>query len=158
MSSYNTMAQKPAPGLNLQEVGKEIFGHLGYSDGSRFFTNDNPQVAALEQKIKEMEGVMQQLQSKANDKMAGHQVRVATVQHTNETKVKTTQIHEENENLRASIIHTRALVEAEKQHNHEAMMEGIKQRHMSQADTKPKSKAKDSSAATKDFKIVKRTA
>src|ERR1035437_9850269 len=39
MGQYITMLKEPVAGLNLQEIGKEIFGTLGYADGTRFFTN-----------------------------------------------------------------------------------------------------------------------
>lgn len=129
MNSYVSMAAKPVPGLNLQEVGKEIFGHLGYSDGTRFFTSDNPQVAQLQQQLQQAQQIIQQLQAKANDKMAAHQVKIATTQHNNETKLQAVHIHEDNENMRNAVTHSRALVEAQNQRKHEAMMAAINVQH-----------------------------
>jgi hypothetical protein len=129
VTSYANIAKLAPPGLNMEEVGKEVFGHMGYAAAKRFFTNENPEVAALQQKLKEMEGLMQQLQAKANDKMAGHKVKIATTQDNNKTKTDIAKLHEENENLRASVIHMRALVEAKQQQSHEAVMAGINHKH-----------------------------
>lgn len=158
MKAYAEMAQKPAPGLNLNEVGKEIFGHLGYSDGARFFTDDNPQVAALRQQVQEMAAVIAQLQAKANDKMAGHSVKLATTQHTNETKLKAVQIQEENENLRNAVTHTRALVEAEKMRRHEAAMAAITKPHGTGNEPGTGRTDNQKTSRRQGFKIVRRIA
>ena len=129
------------PGLNMQEVGKEIFGHLGYSDGLRFFTTDNPQVAQLQMQLQQMSKQMQEMDMKLKDKMATHQVKVATTQHTNQTKKDIAALHEDAENLRNAVTHTRALVEAERQQRHEAMMAGIGHGHtLEQSDQQHDSK------------------
>jgi hypothetical protein len=129
VTAYANIVKLAVPGLNMQEVGKEVFGHLGYAAGERFFTNDNPQVAQLQAQLKQMEGVMKQLQDKANDKMAGHEVKIQTTKHNNETKTAIAVNHEENENLRATVVHMRALAEAEKLRDHDLRMTGLEHAH-----------------------------
>lgn len=56
------------PGMDLDEIAKEIFGALGYADGTRFFDAEkqmagNPQLAQAQQ-------VIQQLTQALNDKQA----------------------------------------------------------------------------------------
>lgn len=113
MNSYAGMAKAPPPGVNLQEVGKEIFGHLGYSDGSRFFTNDNPQVLAMQAQMQQMQQVIQQLQQKLNDKMTQHQVGLQKTAMTNQAKLQGIQIQEENENRRNFATHIAAITAAQ---------------------------------------------
>lgn len=110
MNSYAAMAKSPPPGVNLQEVGKEIFGHLGYSDGSRFFTQDNPQVVALQQQIQKMAQAMQELQKKLNDKTMQHQTGVIKAQISAASKERITAMQEENENRRSLAVHAATLL------------------------------------------------
>lgn len=50
-------------GLDVQDVIEEIFGHLGYRDGARFFDKtDDPTVSGLRAQLEELQ---QQLQAKA---------------------------------------------------------------------------------------------
>jgi hypothetical protein len=95
--------------VNMQEVGKEIFGHLGYADGTRFFTVENPQVIQLQQQLQQAMGLVQQLQGKLKEKMTGHQVGLVKTQATNDSKEKITVIKEENENKRSLATHFAAL-------------------------------------------------
>ena len=54
--SYGNIVKMGIPNLNTSEIGKEIFGALGYSDGSRFITqSDNPEITQLQQQIQQLE-------------------------------------------------------------------------------------------------------
>jgi hypothetical protein len=114
ITAYTAVMSRPVLGLNLQEVGKEIFGHLGYADGSRFTTNDNPMVLQLQQQLQQATAMIQQLQQKAKDKQMGHMVSLQKSRETNQTTLAKTQIQEENENRRAMATHMRALMEAQR--------------------------------------------
>jgi hypothetical protein len=113
ITAYTAIMSRPVPGLNVQEVGKEIFGHLGYADGSRFTTNDNPAVLQLQQQLQQATGLIQQLQQKAKDKQTGHMVALQKTREINATTLQKTAIQEENENKRSLATHMRALMEAE---------------------------------------------
>jgi len=114
ITAYTAVMSRPVPGLNLQEVGKEIFGHLGYADGARFTTNDNPQVLQLQQQLQQAMAQIQQLTLKAKDKETGHMVSLQKSRETNQTTLAKTAIQEENENKRAMATHMRAMVEAQR--------------------------------------------
>lgn len=109
MGAYTQMLQKPTPGVNMPEFGKEVFGCLGYGDGSRFFTVDDPQVLQLQQQLQKAQQIIGQLQMQVKEKQTGHQVKLVTNQDNNKTKVATTLIHESNENKRALATHWRGL-------------------------------------------------
>lgn len=123
MGAFIGFMEKKVPGINMQAVGAEIFGHLGYQDGSRFFTNDNPQVVQLQQQLQEAQQAIQQLQAKVNDKNTKHQIDLAKVEKTNQTKLQTTQIHEEAENQRNAVTHLRAIREQDQRNQHEMRKE-----------------------------------
>ena len=68
----NTYAQIIAgniPGLNLEEVGKEIFGLAGYQDGRRFLNSgENPLQAKLQESTQQAQQLMQQMHQEATQK------------------------------------------------------------------------------------------
>lgn len=68
----NTYAQIVAaqiPGMNLEEVGKEIFGLAGYQDGKRFLSSgENPLQAKLQQSTQQAQQLMQQMHQEATQK------------------------------------------------------------------------------------------
>ena len=128
VTSYANIAKEPPLGLNMEEVGKELFGHLGYSDGSRFFTNDNPQVAQLQQQVQQLTMALKQAEQKVKEKITGHQVKLQTTQITEANKAEIAKHKEENENLRSAMTHRVSLVEADKARTHELVMKRIEHR------------------------------
>lgn len=115
ISAYSMIMAKPTPGLNVEEVGKEIFGNLGYSDGSRFTSTENPQVLQLQAQLQQAGAVIQQLQQKVKEKTTGHLIGLQKAREANKTTIAKTQIQETNENRRSLATHMRALMEAGKQ-------------------------------------------
>ena len=111
MNNYTAMLKQPTPGIDMKEVGREIFGHLGYADGSRFFTSEDPQIQALQQQLQQAQGVIAQLQQKVQEKKEANQVKLQATQMTNQTKLQATAMHEQASNQRALATHWRALHE-----------------------------------------------
>jgi hypothetical protein len=112
VTAYMTIVSRPVPGLNTGEVGKEIFSHMGYSDGARFISTDNPQVIQLQQQVQQLMQVNAQLQQRVKDKQTGHMVSLQKTRETNQTAIAQTQIKEEGQNRRSLATHMRALMEA----------------------------------------------
>lgn len=125
MNIYIGMLKEAPPGINMEEVGKEIFGYMGYQDGSRFLGQENPQLLQQQQQIQQMQSLIQNLQMKLQDKQLAHDVKLHTAAEANKTKLTTTQIHEENENLRNATTHLRAISEAEHERNHAFQMRNV---------------------------------
>lgn len=125
MNVYLEMLAKAGPGINMAEVGKEIFSYMGYQDGSRFLGQDNPQMIKMQQEMQQMQQMIQQLQSKLKDKNDAHIVKLKTVDAQNQTKLAATQIHEDNENLRNATTHLRALREADASREHDLRMSAV---------------------------------
>lgn len=105
MTSYTGMLQHPTPGINMIEVGKEIFGHLGYQDGSRFFTTDNPQIAAMAQTITMLKQQMVQLEAKLKEKNDATQAGIIKTQITSKAKVDQENVRQKGEDRRALSMH-----------------------------------------------------
>jgi hypothetical protein len=78
MQSFSQIAVKPPPGVNLEEVLKEICALSGYQDGSRFTMGQNPEMAKLTQTIKAMQMKIQQLTMHAKDKHEANVVKLVT--------------------------------------------------------------------------------
>lgn len=125
VNTYIDMMNKPAPGLNLQEVGKEIFGSLGYSDGTRFFTNDDPNVSKMQAELQKQAKVIQDLNAKLQEKLTIHQTKIEAAKIVSETKLKDTGIKEENANLRNHVTHLKAIREADQGRQHKIVEQNI---------------------------------
>lgn len=81
VNTFRDIALNPPPNANIEEIAKEIFGHLGYKDGSRFFSQDvDPMVAQLQQQVQQLMGVIEQMQNKQQEKLAQIQLENANDQ------------------------------------------------------------------------------
>lgn len=77
MGFSTLMNMMAVPGINLDEIKKEIFGALGYKDGTRFFNEEeaqDPEKQQMQQRIQELEAELQGRQVEAQAK-----VQVATI-------------------------------------------------------------------------------
>lgn len=61
MTAFSNVAQMQLPNLDMQEIGKEVFGLAGYRDGGRFMV-DEQQNAHVQQIIQQAQGMVQQAQ------------------------------------------------------------------------------------------------
>jgi len=75
----STLAQFPgvAERINLQEITKEVFGQLGFKDGSRFINTEesNPEMEALQQQLEELQSIIETDQQKTQGRMQIEQVK-----------------------------------------------------------------------------------
>ncbi len=125
MNTFVGMMEKKVPGINMQEVGKEIFGHLGYADGSRFFTTDNPQMLQLQQQLQQQQMELQKLQLALQNKNDKHLVDIHKATLASQTKLQDTQIKEAHEDQRNATTHLRALTEMQAHMQHERVMKHL---------------------------------
>ena len=139
ITTYAGMLVKPVPGLNMQEIGKEVFGHLGYQDGTRFFTVDDPQKLAMQQQLQQAMAMIQQLQMQLKEKMTGHQVKAQGAQVAAQTKLQVAALHEQHEDKRNLATHIRAIAETQSKHMTDLARVGFQNEANKQ---KPKEKAK----------------
>jgi len=94
-------AQLPMPVLNLQDVGKEVFGRLGYKDGTRFTIQQEEGVnQQMMMMVQQLQQAVVQLQQQLADKEADRRVKVISDERNREAKLLDTQIKQEGENKR----------------------------------------------------------
>jgi hypothetical protein len=73
------------PVLNMEEVGKELFGALGYADGSRFINKQiDPQVVQMQKAIQQLQMA---LKTRSDLKAADNQTKMAVTTQNNQTKL-----------------------------------------------------------------------
>ena len=118
LTTYTNMLKQPSPGINMEEVGKEVFGMMGYQDGKRFFSNDNPQVLQLQQQLQQAQGIIGELQKKVADKQMAHQVAMQKQIITKDTAIQTTAMKEQGANQRALATHWAAMHRDQSQRDH----------------------------------------
>lgn len=129
MTAYVNMLEKKIAGINMQEVGKEIFGHLGYGNATRFFTTENPQVMQLQQQLKQAEQKMQQLQLALQNKQDKNLVDIHKITVSNQTKLEDRKMKEAGENQRNVATHLRALTEMQAKQRHDRSLQSGQHHH-----------------------------
>lgn len=101
IQKYIELAEKAPPDMDMNEVKKEIFGRLGYKDGSRFFIDQDSDIPAVVQK---MQQTIQQLTSEIQDQtvkaQAEQQGKIAIAQLQEQTKKELAQLSESAEDAR----------------------------------------------------------
>lgn len=111
IQAYVGMLRYSPQGMNMPEVGKEIFGYLGYGDATRFFTSDDPGKQMMQQQIQQLMKAVQELQGKLKEKQTGHMVNLRKADIAAGAKLEATKIHEQHEDRRNVATHIRALAE-----------------------------------------------
>ena len=75
----STLAQFPGvpERINLPEITKEVFGQLGFKDGSRFINTEesNPEMEALQQQLEELQSIIETDQQKTQGRIQIEQVK-----------------------------------------------------------------------------------
>jgi len=112
-------SQAGASGLNMPEVGKEIFSYMGYQDGSRFLSANDPQKQMLSQQVQEMSGIIQTLEAKLKNKQTDQMLKLKLNEDNNQLSWAKSVMHEDNENMRNATTHLRAIREAERDRDQE---------------------------------------
>ena len=75
----STLAQFPGvpERINLPEITKEVFGQLGFKDGSRFINTEesNPEMEALQQQLEELQSIIETDQQKTQGRIQIEQTK-----------------------------------------------------------------------------------
>lgn len=66
--AFAEIVKAQIPGINLTEVGKEIYGLTGYQDGMRFFSSEDPEKDMLKQKLQHAGQIIQELGRRVEEK------------------------------------------------------------------------------------------
>jgi hypothetical protein len=98
-TAYANIVKMGVPGLNTNEIGKEIFGHLGYQDGRRFFSVEDPEKVQLMQQLQAMR--MQTM--KMAERSGENKLKIA--EQNNRTKIVVESMKQRHENQRTLAQH-----------------------------------------------------
>lgn len=81
------------PGINIEEVRKEVFGALGYKDGTRFFTEDqqDPEKEQLKQQLQELQQKLQSKEIEAESRIQVANIQAQAMLEVAQVKTQTTQ-------------------------------------------------------------------
>lgn len=107
--AYANIVKMQVPSLNITEIGKELFGQLGYQDGKRFLTNEDPDKQQMQQQMQAMQQQMVAMQKQLQDKQQDQQVKLKIAGDKNQTDITKVQIQQKAENQRALATHIQAL-------------------------------------------------
>lgn len=128
MDSLAKIAAAPPPGADMAEIGKEIFGLLGYEDGSRFGfgKREGDEDPKLRQAMELIAQLQQAIESKQVEKQAEGQVtmQVETVKQQAETERESMRLLAERE--------TELMLEAERRKTRIMEIQAENQRAKSQ--------------------------
>lgn len=123
MQSVATILLQPLPGLNAQEVVKEIFGRLGFPDGGRFFDFSEDNVAMQAQMmIQQLQQQLQQMAQELKNKDAELQTKILLERMeqkgedrrqgeklAHETKLKALELHHDAQMNRIEMVHEKSM-------------------------------------------------
>lgn len=102
-TSYANIAKMGIPGLNTNEIGKEIFGHLGYQDGRRFFSVEDPEKVQMQQQLQQMKMQMMKMAERTGEN------KRAMNSENNRTKIVVASMKERGNNQRTLAQHFMAI-------------------------------------------------
>jgi hypothetical protein len=76
MRNLKEMATQPVPGMNMMEVGSEVFSLLGYGDGTRFWNGTEVEQQVLQQAEQMAAEILEQAELAAKDVLEASQKRL----------------------------------------------------------------------------------
>lgn len=100
LTAFQRFAMKPPPGINLEEIFKEIMALSGYADGERFSMQHDPQMAAQAQQIGMLQQRIQQLLLERKDKSEANQVKREVATQDNIVKLLLADKEDRHENIK----------------------------------------------------------
>ncbi len=98
VESFTKICVRPPPGVNLEEIWKEIMALSGYQDGERFSIGQNPELVKQAQQIKALTDKLQMLMKERKDKHEGNVVKLIAARVKEEGATKRQAMKEGHEN------------------------------------------------------------
>lgn len=133
MQSFAQLAVKPPPGVNLEEVLKEICALSGYQDGERFTMGQNPELIKLQQTIQALMQKMKALELDKHNKHEANVVKLVTSRNKIHGDLAKTVLQHSHENLHLYATHLMDLEKTEKEGDQKAMLSTVDAGEASQA-------------------------
>lgn len=108
LSAFANLAKAQPPGVNLDEVWKELMSLAGYQDGSRFSIQQNPELVKMAQQNKQLMAKLQQLAMQARDKRDSNVVKLRVARENNVVKALLADKEDKHQNLHLYVQHLMA--------------------------------------------------
>lgn len=105
---FAQIAKLAPPGVNLEEVFKEVMALSGYQDGERFTMGQNPEMVKLQQQVKMLMQKLQQLMMERKDKHESNVVKLRVARMNNLTKAMLEEKEDKHQNLHLYVQHLMA--------------------------------------------------
>jgi FtsZ-binding cell division protein ZapB len=83
INNLQRFAVKPPPGININEVYKEVFALSGYQDGTRFLLSQDPAKTQLQQQLVQAVQLIKKLQMQQNNRHESNLVRLQSTRESN---------------------------------------------------------------------------
>lgn len=150
VTAFTAILKEPVPGLNKQEVGKEIFGHLGYQDGKRFMMQDDPEKAQMQMMMQQAGAQLMQLQKELKDKQTDQMLEHKKMQLDYDAKLKKLQ-----EDYAKEVLKQHGKVIDLQAKGHQEQFKAAQQQHMQREQHFLQSQSTEKEAKEKDGKSDK---
>ena len=125
VNSFTQISKMPPPGVNLEEVWKEIMALSGYSDGDRFSNGQDSEAAKQQQQIKALTMKLQQLMMERRDKSETNRVKLETARDANLVKLILADKEDKHENTKLFASHLMAKEQADEKAKMAAAMQNM---------------------------------
>jgi hypothetical protein len=135
LTTYAGVTKAPPPGLDLKEVGKELFALAGYRDAMRFFIDQDPEKVKMQQTIQALTKKLQVLDIDKRNKHDANVVKLVSSRESNLTKLALASKEDDHQSRHLLIGHLLEMEKVDKQSENQRAMqaEGAMQGQASQA-------------------------
>jgi hypothetical protein len=108
LMGFAQLAKVNPPGVNLDEIFKEVMALAGYQDGERFSQGQNPEMVKMQQVVKGLTAKLQQLMIERKDKHESNVVKLHTARLGAVTKMMLADKEDKHQNLHLYVEHLMA--------------------------------------------------
>jgi hypothetical protein len=135
LTTYAGITKAPPPGLDLKEVGKELFALAGYRDAMRFFIDQDPEKVKMQQTIQALIKKLQVQDIEKRNKHESNVVKLVTSRESNLTKLAMAAKEDDHQSRHLLIGHLLEMEKIDKQSENARTMqaEGAMQSQAGQA-------------------------
>lgn len=123
LNEYANLSKAPPPGLDLKEIGKELFALAGYRDGIRFFTDADPDKVKLQQIIKLMQQKLAKYEVEKHNKHESNVVKLVTSREANMTKLLAAGKEDDHQSRHLLVGHLLEMEKIDRQHEQAQTMQ-----------------------------------
>jgi hypothetical protein len=126
LMTYANLCKAAPPGLDLEEVRKELLALAGYRDGQRFSTQQDAEKQKLLQTVKALTDKIRELTITKHDRHESNVVKLVTSREGNQTKLLLAGKEDEHQSRHLMVGHLMEMEKQDKAHE-QALTQGAQQ-------------------------------